>query len=819
MATNKHLFIINPWNSNTGFKRTRGRERPEENANEENDEQEKVIADFQKERLRLEIGTLFRQRALRNRLKNERYRALGTIDLIRIHFFGRFDDPLAAKFLTRYGLSAVEYMHFNKTVLFEVINQKHFKDFFDHIDMIVRSPAGTSYAGKPYNLIALIYSFEFIGEHRRQHTGETLGIVLTLTASANREIYSRQFSGLTSFLRENNATISYNESVPDLIQVAETNRTTLRLIAQNFDIVKSITSSRGMRVRPGTYGEVQRDHGFTVSATDNLPTVAIIDTGISSNTPFRNCVLPQHYDQSGFGAFWDESGHGTAVAGLVILGDDFIQNNGATYQAKANVMAIKVLHEDDGALNIPKTIQDIKNAHHTYGIRLFNMSINIPLPKQYNSGYSTFAYELDKLAYENDLLIFLSVGNIPASYLEECLGQDYHPEHDYPIFFYKPEGATSPVHRCSNTNICEPAESLNNLSIGALAGNFGTSVHLGISPDSLYPAYYTRKFHIDYLQRINSTTLSVNQRNKYLNKPDLVFEGGDLFEESAGLELVQAPTHTNPYFKRSCGTSFAAPLTASYAAELVGLYPTLKMQTIKALIINAATYPKKTNLPAFTDSSNDLLKSMVGFGKPQKSQLLSTEDDSIVFVVEERIKPGQLLKMPVELPAFLRQTDTKLKFEITMCYSFLPVKDNHLNYLPLHISFNLVRNINISTLATADQNVYGIKSTFSWSEDHYGLENRLFSNAQSCSYSLQSDDIKNIKEGVAIAVRCLIKDQVPANYKTAMRGKQHSFSLVIRITELPGSKASGRLYNEMATVNTVRNIANVTGTLDVDLDA
>jgi len=815
MANNRHLFLINPWKNNPKFKRQRGRKAAEE----ENESQEQatapLIAAFQKQRLRELSAALFQLQRARQREKEERFRVLGTIDLVRIHFYARFSDSLAAQFHARYGLSPVEYLHFNKTVLFEVIDQVRFRQFFEHISMIVQSPEGTTYTNQPYNLIALIYGFEFIGSRRRQLTGETSGLVLNLAASANREIFQRQLVALREFLVSNSEGVSYNEAVPDIIQVSAISRQGLSMIANNFDLVKAITSSRGIRIRPGTFGETTRDHGFTVTTSELLPIVGIIDTGISPNTPFQNSVLSQHYDQSGLGAFWDEAGHGTAVAGLVVLGEAYVQAEAEQYAAKARVMAIKALHDPNGAIDILRIVQDIRNAHITHGVRLFNMSLNIPGAKSYNSSYSTFAYELDKLAYRYDLLIFLSVGNIDSEHIESCRNADYHQEHDYPIFFYNPDNATSPIHRCFTTNICEPSESLNNLSIGALAGNFSTGIHAGLSPDGIYPAYYTRKFHIDYRQPVNTTTLGVNQRNKYLNKPDLVFEGGDLLEQNAGLQVLQAPTHQPAFFKMSCGTSFSTPLTASYAAELTALYPMLKMQSIKALLINVSSYFKRAALPEFNNSSDALLKSMVGFGRPKKAQLLATNDDSIVFVIEDKIKAGEILAMPIALPEYLLETNTKLKFEITLCYSFLPVKDNHLNYLPLHMSFNLISNCNAETLGE-DQGRYGIKSSFSWSEDHYGIENRIFSNAQSYSYNLQSDDIKDHQDGVAIAVRCLIKKEVPESYSMNMNGVEHPFSLVIRVTELPTTKASGRLYKEMVAVNEVQNIADATGEQELE---
>src|SRR5690606_38280677 len=110
----------------------------------------------------------------------------------------------------------------------------------------------------------------------------------------------------------------------------------LQEIANNFDIVQGITSSRPLTVRPGTYGDLRFSYGFTTEIPDNLPIVGIIDTGVNTIEPFENLVLPTinitgQPDQ-------DQSGHGTLVAGLCIFGSDLPGSIQEEYQAKCQVL-------------------------------------------------------------------------------------------------------------------------------------------------------------------------------------------------------------------------------------------------------------------------------------------------------------------------------------------------------------------------------------------------------------------------------------------------------------------------------------------------
>ena len=815
MPNNNHVFLINPRSENPKFKRQRGWKAKDEDEPEV-PQQPKFIKDFQKEGFRANNISFYSQRKHRNEIRAIKFPK--NIDLIRIQFHCIFNTDLNKKFQLRYGLSPVSYTHFNKTVVFEILDEKLFSVFENHIELVIDSPDESPYDNQPFNLISLILNFEFIGSNFRLLTSREKGVLLTLVSSAN-PISIEQKRGLFNFLESESIPFTYVAETPDIIEILEIPKHISRFIADNFDIVRMVTSTRALKIRPSQYGVALREYGFTLNIPENLTTVGVIDTGISTIEPLRDVISTLNYDHSNKGAFWDESGHGTMVAGLIVLGEDFHKEIKDIYEAKAKLVSIKSIHFAEDDINIPRLINDIRDAKRNHGIQLFNMSLNIPSAKRYNDSYSQFAYELDKLAYEEDILLFLSVGNFDNDSLNDLVNIDLHPDHEYPTFFYNLNG-TSPSHSCQNTNISEPSESLNNISIGALAGNLEIIDNTDITPNSLSPAYYTRKFHFDFTQAVNKQPLRKNQNNKHLNKPDLVYEGGDLFNYESGIEVLRTPiSPEEKYFGRSCGTSLSTPFITSCAAEILNTYPNLKTQTVKALLINSASYHKKSNLPEFKSSTEILLKRLVGFGKPQKNILLTTEDNSILFVIEDEINIEQILTIPVLLPEYLKDSGNKLRFDITLCYSFLPVKDNHLNYLPLYMSFNILKDTDIEIIAKKDSSEYGIKSSFSWSEDHHGIENRIFSNAQSKSYTLQPKDLKELGASILIGIRCLAKSEIPETHSAHLKNKSHPFSIVVRVTELPENKAGNELYSEMIACNDVLNIIEIEGDATLDIEA
>ena len=90
-------------------------------------------------------------------------------------------------------------------------------------------------------------------------------------------------------------------------------------------------------------------------------------------------------------------------------------------------------------------------------------------------------------------------------------------------------------------NLCETSESMNNMSVGAIAESYNERhINHGLSLGKEFPAYYSRKYHMDYNSLINGTRFKNNQRNKNLFKPDIVMPGGDQLDIESQM-LVLAP--------------------------------------------------------------------------------------------------------------------------------------------------------------------------------------------------------------------------------------------------------------------------------------
>lgn len=807
--SNRIVYLNNETSAQIGFKKQRNVGGDKKQASSEDHEQ-KVISENKKSEFRGYLANFNDDRHIRRIRRSVQIPV--SIELIKINFLTVFNVDLKKKFFSKYGLTPVEYQDFNKTVLFSIGDQNSLEEFLYHIDRIINSPQGTSYYKQSYNLLSLVHKFTFYSSDDRVDSYNENGLLITFISTHLNNAYETQKNILIEVLNKEEIPISYNSNFPDILEISQISRDQINLIVDNFDIVKTITSSRSQKIRPGLAGPM-REYGFSVNVPDNITTVGVIDTGISNIEPFKEILLKENFSHTEQAAFWDEDGHGTLVTGLIVFGDEFLKEEKQVYNAKAKILNIKALHFSNDNLNITQLLSDIVCARKLHGVRIFNMSLVIPNAKKYNSTYCQFAYELDRIAFQNDLLIFLSVGNFDSDSLQALKTQYIHEDHEYPSFFYN-LNSDSDSHTCEDTNICTPSESLNNISVGALAGNFDKHDNSDITPSNMYPAHYSRKFHFDYNQKLNGQI--IGQNNKFLNKPDFVMEGGDLFDYNAGMLILRSPiADTEKFYGKTCGTSLATPLITSYAAEILAHYPEIKTQSVKALLINSAKFLKNSKLPHFKAFHADLLKRLVGYGRPNRDSLLSTDNNTIMYLIEGNIRVEQIIKYPIFMPSYLLNNGNKLQFDISLAYSFNPVKDDHLNYLPLHISFSLVKNLDIQSIGTT-KDIYGIKNGFGWSEDHFGIDNRLFSNTQKMSYRLQPTDLNNCEGSVAIAVRCLAKK----DFLNSLKNTEHRFSLVVCISEIIANENQPGIdfFNEMMKINNYIDIVNnVDGDLELDL--
>lgn len=473
----------------------------------------------------------------RIRLENRSFEIPSHIEYIEIDFFMVFSDgdkyQTKNRFHNAFGLVPVSLTNFNRTVLFAIANYQKFEHFIALLKAYVNSSPQTNPMEKEYRYITLIHSFNFLTTKKIK--GYCKGdIVLDLVNSdpaidSAYDSIKRELFKYLSQLKKEGSIADYNTDEESSIEIKGIQQATLKFITDNFDILYRAQSLRTVAIKPNILNTSQLTWNLDIKAPSSQQVIAVLDNGVRPIAPLEKIVILDGYDLTdpkNPDALRASHSHGTVVASLAAVGSDLFETKKNSFTADAWILPVKILRDFEGSFNIYDIISVIRESA-SKGVRIFNLSV-CGVGKAYNSINSVFAYHLDKLAYEYDILIFIATGNLDEDDIRGMQEPEYLEEefHQYPNHFYAPEKLTD-AHCCEATNICIPGESMNNITVGATAENFrsGTRPHLTLSKE--LPAFYTRKHHIDYLGEINGSGFTKNQINRNVNKPDIVMPGGD----------------------------------------------------------------------------------------------------------------------------------------------------------------------------------------------------------------------------------------------------------------------------------------------------
>jgi len=727
------------------------------------------------------------------------------IDYIQILFQDQFDiGRFYQSWYREFGLLGVNFSLFNHESLFAVVDEVKFKSFLQDIENFIvketNKNSNVEYRGK----IRFIKEFKLLKTEdilRCKKSSLLVNFRLIEFPEGLKEA-NEILKTLNKYLNAQGLKSRFNEET-NILEVFEATDEILREISDNFDIILSITSSLSTVVHPTDLNQVERTYGFTITKPDyDLPIIGILDTGISTETPLKSIVINDDtFNLTSESPFIDSAnggyGHGTAVAALASLGRKaFTMAYRGEIPPDSRLLSVKILNGNTGYISQQDVLDLLTLAKNKYPVcKLFVLTTCYSAHKTTNEDYSAYSFELDRFSYENDCLIFISTANNNRA----------SDQKRYNLEYFNDEG----------TNLCSPAESMNNLTIGAAADNLKFGYFLGISNSREFPALYTRKSHINL-----NDILPVNKQNKFLFKPDVIECGGDYEQHGmfigkgsdATIEVLSA----NPAFGfyNDCGTSFSAPLVANIAAQLQKAYPSLRSQTIKALIVNGASL-KQTPFPkALTRLQNKI----AGYGIIDPVKSVRSTTSSPTFVLEDEISPDEIKIFPINFPAYLTEFDLGKKkglldFTATLCFSFLPVLNNHLGYCPVQIAFSVFRNHSAEDIIKSEnEEKGGVRSKLrsGWSQNNRFKSKPIpASNNQKIHFSLGVKDLVDEGSTFKLAVHCLIISQLFPGVADRYN-HPHQFSMAISVTEnLPIARQSGRLYSEMIAVNEVENIIRI----------
>lgn len=379
-----------------------------------------------------------------------------------------------------------------------------------------------------------------------------------------------------------------------------------------------------------------------------LPCVVVIDGGVDfSASPQIEPFVLEHlpYERNGFNNFQ----HGTAVASRVIFGENIdVQLKTGVLVPKARVIDACIF--DTQTLTEDNLIEKIKYIIEKYHEKahIFNLSVNSSSSIDQNN-MSLLGYEIDALIQKYNIIFTISAGNHNLWQFTENYAD---------------------ILDDDDAIIASPAEATLALTVGAI--NNESDPNSLTSKDKISP--YSRVGH-GFAQN---------------EKPDIVAYGGNISVENKTNFGITAISN-NGQFVTTSGTSFAAPVIASNAAQIIKFVNNDNITTLltKLLLIHSAQPLWETE--GLKDEDKDFYKKLYGNGLCNLENALFSEEAKVTFLCTGTMNRLNKQRVKFYIPQLLSKQTRKDPFIVKVtCLSEPPIDyQKGEEYLGAYVSASL----------------------------------------------------------------------------------------------------------------------------------
>lgn len=368
------------------------------------------------------------------------------------------------------------------------------------------------------------------------------------------------------------------------------------------------------------------------------------------------------------------AGHGTLMAGIAGYGAmEAILLSNASIPITHKICSVKIL-PPPSIVGTPKelwgdvTAQGISRAEIQNPEMFLVYCMSVTSKQDAEQGRpSSWSGAIDNLVYgnaENPRLIIISAGNI----------RDEDAWRDYPNSNYV-------------TTIENPAQSWNSVVVGAYTEKNQVN-------DDKFRDY---KFLAKQGELSPYSSTSLVWEKRWPIKPDVVFEGGNLFSAPDAsitthedLEVLSTSKRFNVKpFDTINATSAAAAQAAWFAAKIAFTYPDAWPETVRALMIHSAFWndAMRNQLNVRQGNRGDFknLLRVFGFGIPELERALYSQESALTFIAQELIQPFgfnekkqpetneiHFFSLPWPKEILLEMGKTPVRLRVTLSYFIEP---------------------------------------------------------------------------------------------------------------------------------------------------
>lgn len=364
---------------------------------------------------------------------------------------------------------------------------------------------------------------------------------------------------------------------------------------------------------------------------DETPRVCLLDSGVNRGHPLLQPLMAANdmHSADPTGLTDDTANHGTGMAGLAAYGD---------------------------LTEAISTVSPIDVEHRLESVRLVAAGGANPGPASLHASLFSDAVARPEISFPSRKRVFCSAITAsdyrdrgrPSSWSSavDGLAADADGAGQFPRLFILSAGNTDDPSAWGNypaslsTNLVhDPGQAWNALTVGACTQKSDTQ-------DPNYTAVASAGALSPY------TTTSAAWDGAWPLKPDVVLEGGNLGDNGLGpigmSSLHLLTTNNEPLtrlFTTFNATSAASALCARMAAQIAAVYPSLRPETVRALIVHSAEWTPAMRAmylsgggPPTKNEYTNLIRHC-GWGEPDLGRALWSASNSLTLVVEDSVHP------------------------------------------------------------------------------------------------------------------------------------------------------------------------------------
>lgn len=142
-------------------------------------------------------------------------------------------------------------------------------------------------------------------------------------------------------------------------------------------------------------------------------------------------------------------------------------------------------------------------------------------------------------------------------------------------------------------------------------------------------------------------------------------------------------------FATGSGTSYAAPLVAFKAAQVLARFPSASANLIRALLVSSATIPAEA-LDRLSPLPKGAAQAVCGHGRVNVERASYSDDGRVVLYADDTMTVDQFAVFRIPIPEVFKSTRGRRIIRVTLAYD-PPVRHTRSDYAGVSMNFRLVR--------------------------------------------------------------------------------------------------------------------------------